>query len=341
LGERKIVEEILRRYCDPAIGSDCALLEMAAGKIVVTTDPVPEPAALVIAGDSDLYWRGWLLTTINASDLAAAAASPIAFVAALEAPPDFLAEHFERFVAGIADACKSEGLRYVGGNLKEGPRVLGVGTALGWVDAVGGLGRTGIRAGDLIAVVGKGGEFWSDALFVAGGGRLADVHGSPLFKPRSQLHAMRTLSAHVKIHAAIDNSDGLLPSLQQLCVSNGVAAVLDLDQLPPPRGYSERKHLIEISHQRLWLGWGDWNVVVAVSSDAEPELRRIASDEGFMVTTCGVFTNGPPKVTLQCGGELLPAPRIESERFSADSWFSAGIGQYIQILRSAILPGGL
>jgi thiamine monophosphate kinase len=67
-------------------GNDCAILNTLEGYIVVTTDPVPPPAARGIGGDDDLFWMGWLLVTINASDVAASGSAPQAFVAALEMP---------------------------------------------------------------------------------------------------------------------------------------------------------------------------------------------------------------------------------------------------------------
>jgi thiamine-monophosphate kinase len=57
LGERRILAEIIPRFVANA-GDDCAVLGVNGQNIVVTTDPVPPPAAHVIAGDADLYWMG-------------------------------------------------------------------------------------------------------------------------------------------------------------------------------------------------------------------------------------------------------------------------------------------
>src|SRR4051812_16737628 len=94
-GERKLIELVVSRYCR-SLGDDCAVLPIGGEDLIVTTDPVPEPAAYLIGGDPDPYWAGWLLVTINASDLAAAAAKPVGFLAAVEAPGNTDVSEFER-----------------------------------------------------------------------------------------------------------------------------------------------------------------------------------------------------------------------------------------------------
>ena len=128
-GERRLIEEVLSEYCD-GIGNDCAILKMDGKWTVITTDPVPLPAAKCIAGEGDPYYVGWLLVIINASDLAAAGAQGKAFLAAIEARGDMPMSDFKRLLEGIRDACKQEGLKYVGGNLKESENLHAVGMAV-------------------------------------------------------------------------------------------------------------------------------------------------------------------------------------------------------------------
>jgi thiamine-monophosphate kinase len=97
LGEREILRAIVPKFCQSA-GDDCAIISLSGMDLVLTTDPVPPPAARVIGNDPDLYWMGWLLVIINCSDLAAAGASPIAFLCAAEAPPNLTVNDFERFL---------------------------------------------------------------------------------------------------------------------------------------------------------------------------------------------------------------------------------------------------
>ena len=229
LGERQLVDQVIRKHCSVA-GDDCAFLDLPGSRLAITTDPVPEPAAFVLAGDPDPYWKGWLLVTINASDLAAAGADPLGFVASVEAPPDTSVEELDRLLQGIEDACVTEKIEYVGGNLREAKVFSATGTAVGVVPSAGGLSRSGARVGDLIFSIGQGGDFWRDALLVRAGFRV-DTQVSRLFRPVSQLQVVAELARSGHIKAAIDNSDGLLTSLGQLADANEVGIEIDLDQL--------------------------------------------------------------------------------------------------------------
>src|SRR5262245_17352750 len=118
LGERRILREIIPRFVSAA-GDDCASVTLRSSHVLITTDPVPRPAARIIGQDDDPYWLGWLLVTINASDIAASGAVPEGFVAALDLPKHFAVTDFERLLQGIVDSCQAHGLRYVGGNIRE------------------------------------------------------------------------------------------------------------------------------------------------------------------------------------------------------------------------------
>lgn len=333
LGEREIVRQILPRF-SAGIGDDCAILDFMESHLVVTTDPVPEPAAKVLGGDPDPYWMGWLLVIINASDLAAAGANPQAFLAAVEAPPTISVDDFERFLLGVSEACTVEGLQYVGGNLREGNKLAAVGAAVGHCKLGKALRRSGGRAGDIIVSVGSGGIFWRDALLIRNGGTLLAKDASPLFRPRSQLRAMGLLAQEGVIAAAIDNSDGLLPALIQLGAANSLGVRLDLARLVVPGSSLE----LGVDPARLWLGWGDWNVIAAVHPNALDSAIKIALDEDTVVTPIGELVAGKPEVVVRRGSAAQTAPRLESERFAKDSWFASGIEAYINILLNVELP---
>jgi thiamine-monophosphate kinase len=333
IGEREIVRRILPKY-SVGIGDDCASITVNAQQVIITTDPVPQPAARVIGNDPDLFWMGWLLVTINASDLAAAGAHPLAFLAAIEAPSSLALHQFERFLTGVKESCASEGLAYVGGNLREASALSAVGTAIGSCDAGGMLKRQGAAVGDLVVSVGPGGIFWRDALALKLHGIVPTKGNSPLYKPHSQLRVMERLAQDGLVVAAIDNSDGLLPTLGQLSTANSVAIRVDLDRFVVPMGGLG----LDVDPARLWLGWGDWNVVAVVR---RPEIERViavAESVGIPIYQLGEFVNGAAQVLLTRDGEVRVAPRLESERFARDSWFAEGIDGYIDRLLSIPLP---
>jgi thiamine-monophosphate kinase len=332
LGEREIIREVLPRFCG-SVGDDCAVVPVCEDwDLVLTTDPAPVPAAQTIAGEHDLWFMGWLAATINASDLAAAGAAPVAFLAAIEAPREMPMSDFERLLAGIRDACAEEKLPYVGGNLREAKQLSIVGTAVGKCRHRAALNREGASVGDMLVSIGAGGVFWRDALRATRGLPVTKEH-SPLFSPRSQLRYMGDLAQTGAISAAIDNSDGLLPSATQLAVSSGVGIEVHLDALK----VDDMGGLSGIDPARFWLGWGDWNVVAAVDPKRFDALKQAADSTGASVHVIGLCDSGRG-VRLRRGDSVIAAPRLESERFAPDSWFATGVDSYVNRLLSVDLP---
>lgn len=335
VGERYLLEHIVPEFCSSA-GDDCGRVDIPQSELLITTDPVPIPAAQTIGRDADPYWMGWLLVIINVSDLAASGARPVAFVSALEAEPSRTVDDLRRLLSGIRDACASEGINYAGGNLREAPKLGGVGTAVGLSPPGASWTRSGARDGDVLLSLGQGGLFWKDALNIwLQKHEPADKRSSPVFAPKSQLRITQQLATTREIHAAIDNSDGLLPSVQQLLLKSGLSGTINLDALTVPGG-----SLAEVDPARLWLGWGDWNVIIAVDRNEAPYVSEITRKMGSCAIPIGRIHKGAPEPVLfvQRGNTTRVAPRLESERFAVDSWFVEGVEGYINRLMTVQLP---
>jgi thiamine-monophosphate kinase len=334
LGERRLLSEIIPRFASAA-GDDCAIVGVTTEQIVITTDPVPRPAAEVIAGDGDPFWAGWLLVTINASDIAASGARPLAFVAALDLPPTMPVAQFERLLEGIKRSCEANGLAYVGGNLRETKGAFAAtGTAIGMAP-VAPLTRRGARSGDHLVVIGRSGRFWSDALFMKTGQHARVCHKtSPLFAPVSQARNLWRLHEQGLIAAAMDTSDGLAPTLEELARVNALQLEVDLAAMRracPDGPDGERP-------ERAWFGWGDWTVAAVVHTEKLEQFGAAADQIGAAWTRIARFVEGPTEVQLVDGSRRMRAQRLESERFVPDSWFSQGIDAYIERLRTFPLP---
>jgi thiamine-monophosphate kinase len=332
LGERRILREVIPRFTEGA-GDDCAQFELASRRMVVTTDPVPRPAAQVIAGDEDPLWLGWLLVTINASDIAASGAKPEGFVAALDLPRDYPLHLFERLLEGIQKSCRANALHYIGGNIRETTgAVAGVGTAFGSsVKPV--LSRRGALPGDFVVVFGESGRFWADA-FRHQAGRSLDKTSSPLFSPVSQATTIHRLHEADLLACGMDTSDGLAPTLEELAIVNSVAIEIDLSALRSASQYND----IAIRAERLWFGWGDWTVVSTIREAKLEAVSTAMASMGRPWAIIGHVVAGQPKVDLVDHDRRLRAQRLESERFAPDSWFTEGIDEYIRRLRAFPLP---
>lgn len=325
LGERRILREIIPRFCAPA-GDDCASVPIGGGDVIITTDPAPPPAARVLGGDSDLFWLGWLLVTINASDLAAAGAVPKAFVAALDLPNDIDTADFERLLSGIKASCEANALAYVGGNLRESDTVRGVGTAIGHCDYLP-LRRAGAQVGDYVCVFGKIGNFWSD-VFRVRAGREVDKMNSNLFAPVSQAGWIHQFAKRGLLNCGMDASDGFAPTLEELARVNEVRIIVNKSALEGGSDIYDTDLGI-----RACFGWGDWLVVSTMSAAQLDAAREFAAsiDKEFLV--CGRVENGEG-VFVDHGTQISRLGKLESERFVSDSWFSAGIESYINKIKS-------
>jgi thiamine-monophosphate kinase len=279
-----------------------------------------------------LFWLGWLLVTINASDIAASGSEPIAFVAALDLPSDLEVQKFERLLEGIQKSCIANGLKYVGGNLRESDVVRAVGTAVGR-SIVTPLKRKGAADGDLVVVIGNGGRFWADVYRHKSGIKI-DKGSSPLFAPVSQSKHMHVLHSAGLTKCAMDTSDGLAPTLSELSLVNELGIEVDLALIRGASNYGD----VPQRSERLWMGWGDWTIVTAVSLLNFDALKKHLRSSGSVGCCIGRFTSEFNDVMLVDGGRQLKMGRLESERFAEDSWFALGINEYQRRLSLFDLP---
>lgn len=139
IGERRLISEILwaryGRRTPEAFGQDCAFLHQRIRPdeiLVATTDPCPMPMAWIL-GFTDFYYYGWLLGTINLSDVAASGARPLGFLNSLVLPSSVRVRDLIRLLDGLDSVLALSNTKVIGGNLKEDIKVAAHGTAFGVV----------------------------------------------------------------------------------------------------------------------------------------------------------------------------------------------------------------
>jgi thiamine-monophosphate kinase len=347
LGERRIISELLApRYASraPSFGDDCAQIRWSPDEsdavLVLTTDPCPPPMAAQL-GFADWYYRGWLLATINLSDLAAAGAEPLGLVTSLVLPGNTMISDFERLLDGLGDCCSQNSADVLGGNLREAPNLEISATAIGRCCGAPPLTRSEACPGDVVVVLGEVGRFWAGALALRKGLIDADC-GNPLLRPvltPSPQVAIGAAARHAGLlTACLDNSDGLYPSLAQLGTASSVGVELHSGDLYFADDVREIADRIGVDPLRLALGWGDWQLVGSAAANDVPALRHLAAAEGVPFSTLGKVTEGSG-VTLNHNGRRGPLLKLDSERFTKDSWFTAGLDQYITTMLKADLVG--
>jgi thiamine-monophosphate kinase len=198
------------------LGDDAAVLTVAGGQLVVTTDLLTEGVDFLLS-EHDPKRIGHKALAVNLSDLAAMAARPLAVVIALALPKQGGAELARQLYAGILPLAARHGVAIAGGDTNTWAGGLAISiTALGTPTARGPLLRSGARPGDRILVTGTF------------GGSILGKHLD--FEPR--VAEALLLADRYELHAGIDVSDGLSLDVSRLAAESGCGASLDLSQIP-------------------------------------------------------------------------------------------------------------
>jgi thiamine-monophosphate kinase len=215
-------------------GDDAAVLDLPPGGVVVSTD------TLVEGEDFRRVWSsggdvGVKTAAQNLADIAAMGARPVALLVSLAAPGDLPASWVAELADGLAEECARAGATIVGGDLSAAPQVVLTGTAIGVLDGVPAVRRSGARPGDAVALVGRTGRSAAGlALLAAGraGNGAAERLVADHLRPRPPYDA-GPRAARAAATAMIDTSDGLLRDAGRLAAASGVRMDLDAAALTP------------------------------------------------------------------------------------------------------------
>ena len=294
-GEFALIDKYFTRATPSAIlgpGDDCALLQPTPGKqLAITTD-------MLVAGthflpDTDPKNLGWKALAVNLSDLAAMGATPRWALLAGSLPAvdePWIAKFTEGFFACAAEY----GVDIVGGDTTRGPLNLCI-TALGECEPGQALRRDSAQAGDLIWVSGRPG--------LAGLG-LAQLQGrialpepwnrlcvGALERPRPRVALGRALVGVAS--AAIDVSDGLLADLGHICERSGLAAVVQLVQLPHlPKSETYDADLRRIALECQLAGGDDYELCFTTPSAQAQAVGQIAARLDLQLWCIGSMARG-------------------------------------------------
>lgn len=339
LGERSIVKTVLGpRYATvQGFGDDCARLGRG---MVATTDSCPTPL-LEQLGETDPYAAGWLLVTINLSDLAAAGAVPSGLVVNYTLPADTPLNWLERMVQGVNDCAAFHRTTVVGGDIQDGPRHL-TATAIGRTPLRSmyqrrlhdsRLGRRGAEAGEVLLLIGNPGYLWAAALMHRGhADALPSAARERVFdrarRPVAQLTAGRLLAERALSRAAMDVSDGLYASVKQLAGANRLGALME-PEIELDDDLKDICRLAGVSSFQLGQNWGDWCLLVAVCEKDEEKVLRLLARQELSARRVGVLTSDAGSLQLRTPAGRIPWDGVDQERFTPNSWQGDGIDAHI------------
>lgn len=228
LGEDRLIAQLVARLkTRPEViagpGDDCAVVPAPekGRDLLLKTDCVVEGVHFL--PNEKPQKVGWKAMMRTLSDFAAMAGEPHYALITLIAPAEREARWVSQLYQGLQRAADRFGVVVVGGETSStrGPTVISV-SALGSVEKKRCVRRNGGKAGDILFVTGKL------------GGSAQGRHVK--FIPR--IAEARWLSAHFRVHAMMDLSDGLGADLPRLAEASGLGFEIQEATLPRHRGCS-------------------------------------------------------------------------------------------------------
>ena len=307
VGEReaiRLLTAIFDRGHPIGLGHDCGVVEWGEDYLVITTDVVNPRTHVPEGARPDQV--GWYLVAVNLSDIAAAGARALGFVAALSLPPSTDTDFLKGLGQGMEACAREFGIAVLGGDTKESDAMSFAGTAIGRVRKDRILLRKGARPGDAIVVTGDLGR--AGLAFAQLADPTARAEGiQELLHPYPRLREAATFSDSGVVTSCMDISDGLGLSLAQMAAMSGLSYSVEWEKVP----LHKPLEMLSVDRQRehaLYSG-GDYELVATVKPEAADELvaRMNETHRGahHELTVIGQVGKAGPN-TLAVGGRAEP-----------------------------------
>jgi thiamine-monophosphate kinase len=262
-GEFEWIERLRGRF--PAIGDDCAVVELGADRLLLATDALV--GGVDFTADTLLTDVGWNAVVANVSDVAAMGGHPRWLLAAVSAPDG---TDLDALADGLSEGADAHGCALVGGDLSStaGPLVVSV-AVVGTVSGPPGpVRRGGARPGDDIWVTGPLGG--PAAAGYAGRRHLARVEAG---------NEARRAGAT----AMIDISDGLAADLGHLARESGVGIALDTVPLASGATLEQAMHGGD-EYELVYCGWVGVTGAIRIGTCTADRAQRTLAGEPFATT---------------------------------------------------------
>ena len=320
LGETALIERITERVrrgsplqglggrVITGIGDDAAAWRVG-GIQAATTDTMVEGVHFRTSTTSwaDVGWKAWVS---NVSDIAAMGGTPFAGLVTLGLPPELEVSDVDALYDGMLEACAVYGTELMGGDIVGSP-VPFVTIAMTGVCSATPLTRSAARPGDALAVTGPLGASRGGLMLLENGVALDTPAREALAlahrRPAARTDAGAMLS-RVGVRCAMDLSDGLAADLPKLAKASGVAARIEVEQVPVADALRSE---FRPDALRLALGGGeDYELLFAGPADI---VGSAVADIPGSTVIGDVVAGAPGAVTLFAGhGEPLS--------FGVDGW---------------------
>jgi thiamine-monophosphate kinase len=310
--------------------SDAELVRLPGTDLVLalTTDALAEEIATGLYADPWLI--GWMLVTVNASDLAAVGADPLGLLICETLPPEADDAWLAALQHGIADAAIAYELPVLGGDTNAGAAPHLAATAVGLVRGRP-LTRCGARPGDLLFASGPLGAGSAYAL-----ARLRDSHGGATvpFRPTARLREGALLRDVAS--ACMDTSDGAIATMDELMTRNGVGLRIEspVERWTDPAAGAVA-HAAGIPPWLLHAGpHGEFELLFTVPADRVSQLGDVAGTIGWRPIRLGTVT---AESGLAVAGATGYRPLDATTVRNLFTQCGGDLGRYVRELRGLVL----
>ena len=286
------------------LADDAAVLDVAAGQLVLTHDMLVEGIHFLPDDPADSV--AWKLVAVNMSDLAAKGAKPLGVLLGFSLAGD--SEWGRVFSVGLGEALAHFGVPLLGGDTvaipSGAPRALGL-TAIGKAPATGAPSRSGANPGDLLLVSGPIGDAGAGlaiargSLAAAGEARAALVEAYRRPVPDLELGA----ALAPLVTAMADISDGLLIDAGRMGQASDCGIEVDLDAIPLSQAFAALRGDGVDSRLAAAAAGDDYCLLFAVSPSRQGEIESF----GLSLTAVGRCVKGEG-LALFSNGVAVPLP---------------------------------
>ncbi|MGB5287137.1 MAG: thiamine-phosphate kinase [Ignavibacteriaceae bacterium] len=304
--------------------SDAEIIQLNDNtKLAVTTDSISEEISTGLYDNP--YLIGWMIVTVNMSDLAAVGASPIGMLVSEIIPKNFSDEKVTEIQRGISDACKAYNTFVLGGDTNEGENLILTGTAIGIIKNENTLSRVGCKPGDTLFSSGKlgiGNAFAISKL-------VSQTHSYINYKPFAQIKNCSVINKYAS--CCMDTSDGFFSTVDQLTRLNNFGFEMGYDWL----NAIDDTALKYVNNLNIppWLllggQHGEFELIFTIPIDLQDAFLEESLQSGFEPIELGKVI--PEKeVKINIYGNLIPINTTMIRNFPTEA--NGDVNHYLKML---------
>jgi thiamine-monophosphate kinase len=304
--------------------SDAEIIQLNDNtKLAITTDSISEEISTGLYDDP--YMIGWMIVTVNMSDLAAVGASPLGILVSEIIPKNFGDEKVTELQKGISDACRVYNTFVLGGDTNEGEKLVLTGTAIGIIKNGKPLTRIGCKIGDILFSSGKLGSGNAFAISKL----VSQTHSYINYKPFAQIKNSNVINKYAS--CCMDTSDGFISTVDQLTRLNNVGFEIGSNWLNAFDDTALRYvNNLNIPAWLLLAGQhGEFELIFTIPQDLKDSFLEESLNSGFEPVELGKVI--PEKeVKINIYGNLTPINTTMIRNLPVEA--NGDINHYLKVL---------